>query len=376
MKIALVCRYFTLKKGGLEKYTVFLSRALSKKGHEVHVFANTFMKESGVVFHHVPVIRLSLPVKNLSFAYLLQKRLQTEPFDIIHSMERTFYQDIFRVSDGINPVQMQQRYSNPKIRFIKALGPRRLVLSWLEQKIFLKNGCRAVMTNSRLVRRNILDHYNINPNKITVIYNGVDTSRFHPKVKIDLRESARMTFGFLPEEIVLLFISNNFKLKQLSLVLKAMAILKDSSFKLIAIGSDNPKPYQRWAAKNGLSKQVFFPGAQKKVENYYAASDIFVLPTLYDAFANVCLEAMACGLPVLTTGSNGAAELVSDGIHGYVLKSSEAEELAGHLVHLKSAPERNRMGRQAAKKASAYTLDKHLSALLNLYDRIYSTKSR
>lgn len=375
MKIALVCHHFTLKKGGLEKYTVFLSRALIRWGHEVHVFANTFTDEPGVHFHHVPVVRLSLPVKKLTFSYLLKKRLQKESFDIIHSMERTFYQDIFRVSDGINPVQMQQRYPNPKVRLIKALGPRRLVLSYLEQKIFLKNGCRAVMTNSQLMRRHILDYYPVNPDKITVIYNGVDIKRFHPGVGKNLRQPVRKALKILPEEIALLFISNNFKLKQLFLVLQAMVFLQDSAFKLMVIGADDPLPYQKWAEKNGLKDRVLFVGSQKKVENFYAASDIFVLPTLYDAFANVCLEAMACGLPVLTTETNGAAELICDGIQGFVLKNSDARQLARYLVFLKSTQERNRMGRQAAKKASTFTLDKHLSELLSLYDRIRFQKT-
>lgn len=375
MKIALICRHFTLEKGGLEKYTVFLSRALLSKGHEVHVFANTFMDDPNVVFHHVPVIRLSLPVKNLSFACFLEKRFQRETFDIIHSMERTFYQDIFRVSDGINPVQMQQRYPNPTIRRIKAIGPRRLVLTYLEKKIFLKNGCRAVMTNSKLIRQNILDHYKINPDKIYVIYNGVDTIRFNPGNKKTFRDPVRASLNILPEEIVLLFISNDFKLKQLDLILRAMVILKDFFFKLIVIGSGNPVPYQQWAERHGLKNQLLFLGPQKMIEKYYAASDIFVLPTLYDAFANVCLEAMASGLPVLTTNTNGAAELISDGIQGYVLKTSDAHELADRLVKIRSVSERTRMGMEAAHTASAFTLENHLSELLILYDRIRFKKS-
>jgi UDP-glucose:(heptosyl)LPS alpha-1,3-glucosyltransferase len=370
-----VCRHFTLKKGGLEKYTVSLSRALIQRGHEVHVFANTFMDEPNVVFHHVPVIRLSLPVKNLSFAYFLNKRLQKETFDIIHSMERTFYQDIFRVSDGINPVQMQQRYPNPAIRRIKAVGPRRIVLTYLERKIFLQDGCRAVMTNSKLIRQNILDHYKIHPDKINVIYNGVDTDRFYPGIKKSFRDPVRASLNILPQEIAMLFISNDFKLKQLFLILQAMLILKDVSYKLIVIGSGNAVPYRRWAEKHGLENHVLFLGPQKKIEKYYAASDIFVLPTLYDAFANVCLEAMASGIPVLTTDTNGAAELICDGIQGYVLKTSDARELAGRLVQIRSVSERTRMGLEAARTASVYTLDKHLSELLSLYDRIYFKKT-
>ncbi len=307
---------------------------------------------------------------------MLQKRLQKQCFDIVHSMERTFFQDIFRVSDGISPVQMQQRYPDWRIRFLKGLGPRRQVLSGLEKRIFSGKGCRAVMTNSELVRRQIIGHYTIVPDKIAVIYNGVDTSRFNPDVRTLSGRSVRKAFGFNTEDIVLLFAANDFKLKRLSLILEAMADVNDPSFKLIAVGSGNPKPYQGWARKNGLAAQVFFPGVQKKIEKFYAASDIFVLPTLYDAFANVCLEAMACGLPVVTTDTNGAAELVSDGISGYVMKNPDVRQLADRLVRLKSAPERNRMGRQAAGTASAFTWDRHLQELTGLYEHVYAQKKR
>lgn len=232
------------------------------------------------------------------------------------------------------------------------------------------------MTNSKLTRQHILDHYEISPDKISVIYNGVDMMRFHPGIGINKKYSVRKALKILPDDITVLFVSNNFKLKQLFLILQAMAFLKDNSFKLVAVGSDNPDAYKRWAEKNGLGNQVFFPGMQNAIENYYAEADIFVLPTLYDAFANVCLEAMACGIPVITTETNGAAELISHGVHGYVLKRSDPRELAGYLVRLKSSSDRIRMGHEASKKASAFTLDNHLSELLNLYDRVRFQKTR
>ena len=124
MKVALVCKKCSLQEGGLERYTYFLSRELIRAGHEVHIFANTWQKEPGVIIHRVPMVRLSSPAKNLSFAFFANRALSEMKFDIIHSMERIFYQDIFRVSDGINPVQMQQKYPHPVVRFIKKIGPK------------------------------------------------------------------------------------------------------------------------------------------------------------------------------------------------------------------------------------------------------------
>ena len=175
-------------------------------------------------------------------------------------------------------------------------------------------------------------------------------------------------------QTAVLFVSNDFKLKRLDLVLRALAFLGDSSFKLLVAGSDDPSPYMKWVRKNGFGDCVAFLGPRKKIEELYAAADVFVLPTLYDAFANVCLEAMACGLPVLTSENNGAAELVENGNQGYVLQTSNPAELAGRLDFLKQASEREPMGERAARTASGFSREKHLSEVLNLYERVRSSK--
>ena len=372
MKIALVCKKYSLQEGGLERYTYFLSRELIRSGHEVHIFANIWQEEPGVIIHRVPMVRLSSPAKNLSFAFFANRALSKMKFDIIHSMERIFYQDIFRVSDGINPVQMQQKYPHPGIRLFKSVCPRRLALSYLEHNIFVHKGCKVVMTNSELVKRNIIEHYRVDPEKIIVIYNGVDTSRFNTKVKEKFRSSLREKYAIKKEELVLIFVSNNFKLKRLDLVLEAMAFLKNNKIRLFVIGADNHRTYQRWAIKNGLDEQVLFLGPKRNIEKYYAASDIFVLPTLYDAFANVCLEAMGCGLPVITSDLNGAADLILDKENGYILKTQNAHEIAAKIKALESLSERSRIGDNAANEAARFTMEKHISEVLKLYESVRS----
>ena len=110
------------------------------------------------------------------------------------------------------------------------------------------------------------------------------------------------------------------------------------------------------------------------MEKYCAAGDVFVLPTAYDAFANVCLEAMACGLPVITTAANGAAELIRDGENGYVLKGQHSDELTDRLASLESPSERIAMGKAGASEAMTYTMEKHISELFQLYERVRDEK--
>lgn len=370
MKIGLVSKQYTIKKGGLEKYTIFLSRELVRAGHEVHVFTNNWQTNADITIHQVPMIPFSLPLKNLSFAYFSKQLLKKTELDIVHSMERILYQDIYRASDGIIPVHLEQRYSNPTIRWLKSIGPRRLVLAYLEKKIFLGKGCKIVMTNSHLVKRHIIQYYHVHPKRIKVVYNAINTGIFRPDIRKEYRGRIRKKYGIGEEEILLLFISNDHKRKGLMNLLKAIHQLEKRNIKVMVLGKDTEKPYTQWAEKNLLGGKILFLGQKEDVQRYYAAADIFVLPTRYDAFANVCLEAMACGLPVITTSNNGASELIQDGEHGFVLKGQEPDELARRIEALRFPKARACMGEKAAKKAKGFSMEKHISEVLNLYDQI------
>jgi UDP-glucose:(heptosyl)LPS alpha-1,3-glucosyltransferase len=375
LKIGLICKKFSSRIGGLEKYTVFLSRKLVAAGHEVHVFANSWQTESGVTIHRVPMIRFASPLKNLSFAFCVDRVLARTRLDVIHSMERIFNPDIFRVSDGINPVQLMQRYPNPAHRRFKKIGPRRLVLSFLERRIFADGGCRYIMTNSNLVKHHIIEHYQVAPDRISVIYNGVDTTRFHTQCKDQFGPAIRKKYGIDAKELLLLFIANDFKLKRLKLVMRTIAALEKKNIRLMVVGNDDAKAYRQWSLQNGLDRKVLFLGPKKNPAKYYGAADIFILPTRYDAFANVCLEAMACGLPVITTATNGAAELITDGEHGFILRSPDVAELARRVTALDNRAQRSRMGHHAAVKAKGFTPAKHFSEVVQLYEKVRSLRN-
>lgn len=371
MKIALVCKNFLLSKGGLERYTIFLSRELLRRGHEVHVFANKWQEESGITYHYVPVFRFSSPGKNLSFAYFCSREIAKLRFDAVQSMERILYQDIYRASDELNPIQMMMRYPNAMVRRLKAMGPRRLVLGYLERRIFLGDGCKMVLSLSHMVKRHIIQHYGTNPDKIEVIYNGVNHSRFHPGVREEHRAPVREENGIGEDEIALLFISNDHRRKNLSLLLAAMRQLKKSPhFRLLVAGNDNPRPYRKWVRQNGLERQVLFLGSRRNIERYYAAADIFVFPTHYDTFGNVCLESMACGLPLIASDTCGGSELIQEGKNGYILRTQDPQELAERILSLEDLSTRQAMGAAATKTAAVYTMERHLSQLINLYEKL------
>jgi len=378
MKIGLVCRHYLSTKGGLEKYTLTLSSELVRHGHEVHVFANTGEERPGVHLHHVPMVPLSSPGKNLSFAYMASKKISGLPLDVVQSMERIWDQDIFRASDGINPVQMRdqlnERYHHVLVRRLKAAGPRRQALTFLEKIIFQKNGARFIMTNSNLVKNQILYHYQVPPEKIAVLYNSVDMQRFNPSVRDRFRAAVRERHGVGEKDLLILFAGNDFRRKGLPVLLEALAKLHHEKIRLMVAGGDPPRPYRRWAAKAGMGDRIVFLGHQKKLERLYGAADLFVLPTRYDAFANVCLEAMACGSPVITTETNGASEILANGIEGFVLESWEADELAARIYEFLTVFHRSAMGIRAAEAAKKHTMENYMHQLFDLYDRLLELK--
>ncbi len=376
MKIALVCKQFKENKGGLERYTIALSRELLKRGHQVHVLAHRRQEEPGIRFHHVPMLRFSSPLKNLSFAYFSRKVLEGHRFDVVQSMERVMDQDIFRASDGINPIQMSERYTNPMVRQVKAFGPRRQALTYLEKRIFEGSGCRFVMTNSRLIKNQILDHYRISPNRISVIYNSVDHQRFHPSVREKHRKTVRTELGIQEKDLLLLFVGNDFKRKGLPLLVKSLNRLQNPRLKLVVLGHDRAGSHPIRTAKNQLDERIFFLGSQTRIEKYYGAADLLILPTRYDAFANVCLEAMACGVPVITTRTNGAGEIIDNGIQGYVLETWEPEELSAKIDRCTSDATLSEMGKNAFTRAAAFTGERYMSELMALYDRVRIQKEQ
>ena len=155
------------------------------------------------------------------------------------------------------------------------------------------------MTNSQLCKRHAQKYYGVPPERIAVIYNGVDHATFDPEKVFIHREKMREVLGLSESDVAILFVAGNWKRKGLDVLLRAVAGLgeKGCSFHVVVVGRGKPAVYRWLVNRLNLEGRVHFNGPTTRVESYYGAGDLLVLPTLYDPFANVCLEAMACGLP-------------------------------------------------------------------------------
>ena len=194
-----------------------------------------------------------------------------------------------------------------------------------EKRLFESPRLRAVVCNSRMVKDDVLEHFSIDPGKLRVIYSGVDVDKFHPALK-EQRAAVRAELGIPDEVTVFVFVGSGFARKGLRQAMRSLARLPAGH--LVVVGKDKRREaYRRDAARLKLAGRVHFLGVREDVGRYYGAADALVLPTLYDPFPNVVLEAMASALPVVTSAKCGGAELVEAGGCGYVCDALDGDGL-------------------------------------------------
>ncbi len=378
MKIALIQKKFSSHKGGAEQYAVNLAGALMRQGHEVTVFANQWNGAiaHGPKFQYVPIIKGPSFLQTISFVRNTQKALSKGNYDIVHSLARVFPQDVYRMSDGIYRYWLMVKEENRLKRLMNFFSLRHLAILWVEKQIFAKGNYHRIIANSQLCKGHAVQYYHVDPAQVTAIHNGVDFDRFNPRVRFVHREKLRKSYNIAKRDVVILFVAMNFRRKGLIPLLKAIGNLPDSyRVKLLVVGKGKTEHFTKIALKLGIARDVIFAGPASKTEEYYGAADFFVLPTYYDPFANVCLEALACGLPVVTTRANGASELIEHGKNGFVVnKPDDIKELSEAIIKLINPKLRNSMAENAFESVKHLTIEKHVRKVCRVYDEILREK--
>ena len=313
MKLALIRRHFA-EAGGAELYLQRLLEALVRAGHEPHLFAEHWDPlPAGVQFHPMVVAgsRGSLPQR---FADAVEQALSTEVFDCVFSLERTLRQDVYRAGDGVHRVWLERRrhYAPWWHRPFVGTGSFHRTMLALERQTFDPARTRHLIVNSDMVRREIVAEFHFPAERIHLVRNGVEVARFqHGR-----RAETRARFGVRDEDFLLLFVGSGWERKGLQFLLRFMAQLAGAETglgktKLLVLGRGNPP--------RRVPPNVIFAGPKSGVEDAYAAADLFTFLPIYEPSANVVVEALAAGLPVVTSRFNGAAELLREGVNGTVL---------------------------------------------------------
>lgn len=300
MRIALVHRRFTTH-GGTERYLVGFARWLVAQGHEVHVLCNEIREdlraEPGVCFEHLPMLR---PAKLLSLWASAARMLARRSYDVVMGFGRTPGHDLFRAGGGSHAEALRRLH--PVRRWIS-------LEDWVELAMdrAAVRSARICIANSELGARGLRRDYGAT--RVEIVYNGVDLQRFAPDPQA--RDAVRREHA--ARGPVALFLGTGFRRKGLDVAIAALP----PGWTLWVAGKDRPWP----AAAN-----VRFLGPVRHPERLLQAADVMLLPTRYDPFANACLEALACGVPALTTPDNGAAEVLP---HPWMVSTDAAGFRAG-----------------------------------------------
>jgi len=202
----------------------------------------------------------------------------------------------------------------------------------LEERLYTDPQLRRVIANSRQVRDEVIRHYDVDPARIRVIYNGLDRERFHP-LEAEARAQLRRDLGTPGDRKILLFVGSGFVRKGLAYLFRAFASLKEKDSLLWVVGKGDVTTFQGAARGLGTADRVKFWGPVSETAPFYQAATVLALPTIYDPCSNVVLEALACGTPVVTTAANGAAEFLTPGENGAVIpRPDDITGLAGALA--------------------------------------------
>ncbi len=206
------------------------------------------------------------------------------------------------------------------------------VASRIEGHLYRRPGTRSVIAVSEGTRAELIRQYGANPDQVTVVPNAADDRVRLPMPVRQRRRREIRAWHRIPDQAgVLLFVAaGDWKRKGLLLVLQAMALLDDAQAHLLVVGHDDLAFYRAEAHRLGVASRVHFAGATRSIEGYYAAADIFVYPSRYEAFSLVTLEAAAAGLPLVMTRINGAAELLRPGENGFLVRP-DVEDIADRL---------------------------------------------
>lgn len=377
LRIALVILHADPARGGAERYTVDLAAGLRSRGHQVALVASTF--EPGV--RHADDVHLDTGSVTrvghyLQFLDELDRHLAAQHYDIVHAMLPVRRCDIYHPHAGIaveSAAGGSIKYEGPVMQMVSRvanrLNRRRQRFASIERALLTSPNPPVVLCLSEYLKRNVQKHYPLNDRHAAMLFNAVDLDRFDPALRPGAGVEVRKRFGIDPAATVALMIAQDFSRKGLREAIGAMAQVRDPKLVLLVVGKQDPASYRQLAEERGIAASVIFAGRTDDPQAFYRAADFFVLPTRHDPCSLVVLEALAMGLPVISTVQNGACEIMTDRTHGFVLKDpADVIALAAALRSMLDSELRHAMAAACMALRPRLAYGNHLDELIRIYE--------
>ena len=361
LNIAFVRRGYS-PSGGAEAYLKRLAQGVVDLGHEAQLVASSDWPTSEWSFGSITRLNAASPI---GFADELEKMRPQIRCDVLMSFERTWRCDVYRAGDGVHQAWLNRRkkFEMPLQRFVRGMSRKHQDIIKLEESLFAKTGAGRVIANSEMVKREITELYNYPPDKIEIVRTGVPLERF--RFDRELREKSRNDLKLKPDEIAVLFAGSGWERKGLRFAIEAVELCRDRKLRLLVAGRGDARGYK---PKRFFTKEpVRFLGEVADMRQIYAAADIFILPSIYDPFSNACLEALASGLPVITTRDNGFSEIIENDVHGSVVDLPNNTSALRDAIRFWSDESRRASTRSTTvERASRFDIATNVAATLQI----------
>ncbi|MBI5365175.1 MAG: glycosyltransferase family 4 protein [Planctomycetes bacterium] len=349
--------------GGTERYLNQTAAFLAERGDDVTIVCRSHEAppHPAVQFEELRPIAIGATARMKTFAKAVEKHVKAARYDVVYGLGKTWTHDVIRLGGGCQATYLELAHEatlEPWERALRLKDGKHEAALEIEAKALAKGAYRRVVVNSKLVGDDVVRRHGVPKEKVALIYNGVDVERFTPALRATKGAELRQELGLPADERVVLFLGSGYGRKGLDIVLDAFAQVaraakaaKAGTAHLLVVGYDSGAV--RWEARAkelGLANVVRFLGGRRDTETCYAAADLYVLPTRYDPFANTTVEALASGLPVITTTTNGASELIVEGQCGSVLPRADDVPALARALATWLAPARLESGALAARK--------------------------
>lgn len=386
MNIALCYESVLPARGGAETYIGDLSRRLAADGHEVHLYAcrwDAAALPPSTVFHQLDVPKGPRFQRPWRFGRAVELALANSRHDVSVGFDKTWGQDVLYPQGGLHAASAahnRRKFANPAVRFFasaaKWLDPAAWSFSRLERKQYLGESKSTVIVNSRMVLGHFAEFYGIGTDRLRVVHSAIDPGRFAAPDRPARRFAERRRWDVADDTPVGLFVAMNYRLKGLAPLIRAAATVpKDKPFKLAIVGHPKFGRYLRIAHQLGVADRLLFLGHRNDPKDSYFAADFLVHPTFYDPCSLVALEALACGLPVITTKYNGASELLDVPANGLVIGDPHDAVKLGQAITTMLDPAYRTTARESARTAAArWTFEQHYQALLSVFREVAAKK--
>jgi UDP-glucose:(heptosyl)LPS alpha-1,3-glucosyltransferase len=385
MNIAFCYETVMPSRGGCETYIADLARRLCQDRHQVHLYASRWDEKAlpkEMVFHPLPVLGGPRFLRPWRFGRICLREMTKNQHDVTVGFDKTWGQDILYPQGGLhvasaehNLNKFRSKLTRGVVRFVKKFDLASRSFQRLERRQYLGSSRPLIVVNSFMVRDHFRQHYGIAPEDLYVVRSAIDPDRFPEHDRLKRRQEFRKQLNIGPSEVVGLFAAMNYRLKGLdpllyslrSLVTRPEFLGNPPHLRLVIAGNPQMARYEKLAKSLGLAGRVTFVGHCGEMKNAYFAADFLVHPTFYDPCSLVVLEALACGLPVITSRANGASELLHPLQEGYVVDDPhDHQHLAWCMLQLLDNSRRQACAQAARRTAAHWTFEQHYRQLLSV----------